>query len=72
MAGKPDHPGLLTRRGVLASLGAVACGSALARHSVAATCVREFKDTEYGKTPIRDLLHMSSGDLWSALVEQLG
>src|SRR5260370_4614647 len=25
------------------------------------TYVRGFKDTEYGKTPIRDLLHMSSG-----------
>ncbi|MBV9785111.1 MAG: serine hydrolase [Acidisphaera sp.] len=40
---------------------AVAEGAVRSVDDTAATYVPEFEGTEYGKTPIRDLLHMSSG-----------
>jgi len=40
---------------------AIAEGAIGSVDDTAETYVREFRGTEYGKTPIRDLLHMSSG-----------
>ena len=57
----------LTSQSMAKSITAVLIGIAISEGAIksvddtAETYVPGFKDTEYGKTPIRDLLHMSSG-----------
>jgi CubicO group peptidase (beta-lactamase class C family) len=64
--GRTDRDRLISQS-MAKSLTAMLIGIAIGEGAIKSvddtteTYVRGFKDTEYGKTPIRDLLHMSSG-----------
>ena len=64
--GRTDRDRLLSQsmaKSITAMLIGIAIGEGAIKSvdDTAETYVPGFKDTEYGKTPIRDLLHMSSG-----------
>jgi CubicO group peptidase (beta-lactamase class C family) len=64
--GRTDHDRLVSQS-MAKSIVGLLVGIAISERAIgsvddtAEAYVREFKGTEYGKTPIRDLLHMSSG-----------
>ena len=64
--GRTDHDRMLSQSMVKSIMGllvglAVADGAIKSVNDTAETYVPGFKGSEYGRTPIRDLLHMSSG-----------